>query len=84
MTKDIIRSVIEMLAVACRPKRSPNELLPEHTLIGDLGVDSLAFMEIVITVENQFKIMFDDEYLTIEAFERLGDLTAYIDTKVAA
>lgn len=62
------------------------EVRPE-TIKGDyslqeMGVDSLIFIRLVVMLENEFSIEFDDEALLIERFEKINDLQQYIQDKL--
>ncbi|WP_113700940.1 acyl carrier protein [Nonomuraea lactucae] len=56
---------------------------PGGTLV-DLGYDSLSFIELVLRVENEFGVEFDDERLDYRRFERVGDLLRYVESLLAA
>jgi acyl carrier protein len=52
-------------------------------LIGKgLGLDSMGILELVVGLEEEFKIFFDDSELTIELFENIGNLTSHIIEKL--
>ena len=48
-------------------------------LIEDLGMDSLALMNLVLDIEDEFDISFDDGDLLFENFNRIGDLRDIIE-----
>jgi acyl carrier protein len=48
----------------------------------ECGLDSFAFVELVVKLEYQFKIVFEDEYLNYRMFDCVGDLVAYIESKI--
>lgn len=50
-------------------------------LLSAMGINSLKFIKIVIAIEEEFDIEFDDEYMSNEAFITLGDLMNYINLK---
>lgn len=47
-----------------------------------LGLNSISFIKIVVTIENSFNITFDDEDLLFHNFNTLNKLTSYIQKKV--
>ncbi len=55
---------------------------PETRLKEDLGADSASVMMLVMDIENEFGITFDDD--AIEKVKTVGDLVAYIDQKRAS
>jgi acyl carrier protein len=46
--------------------------------LADIGIDSLAFINIVVEIENVFDIVFDDKMLDYKCFQSISDLINYI------
>jgi acyl carrier protein len=69
--KDII---VERLGVA------PEQVTPEASFIEDLGADSLDTVELVMALEEAFKIEIPDE--DAEKMERVKDALAYIRKRI--
>ena len=67
----------QQIAAACRPATSADALDLRQTMEA-AGLDSLAFMEMVIGIENDQGITFDDEMLTTEAFEDIQHFIDYV------
>ena len=58
------------------------EISKNTPLIGKgLGLDSIGVLELVVGLEQEFDIMFDDSEMNIELFENIGSLTNYIKEK---
>ena len=55
---------------------SPEQLRPEASFIDDLKADSLAVVELVLALEEQFKIEIPDE--DTEKIKTVGDAINYI------
>ena len=55
---------------------SPEQLRPEASFIDDLKADSLAVVELVLALEEQFKIEIPDE--DTEQIKTVGDAVSYI------
>lgn len=53
--------------------------IKENLKFGDLGIDSLDTVEILMSLEDEFGIEFD----VSEATQTIGDLVKYIDSKVS-
>lgn len=53
--------------------------IDEDTTMEDLGADSLALVELVMSVEDEFNIEIEDEAL--ENFKCVGDVLDYIESK---
>ncbi len=63
---------------------APEKLQPEATLEA-LEIDSLRMIEILFCVEDEFKIRVPADHAELKArLVTFGDLTAYIDTLLAA
>jgi acyl carrier protein len=59
------------------------EISNNTPLIGKgLGLDSVGVLELVVGLEQEFDIMFDDSEMNIELFENIGSLTNYINKKL--
>ena len=53
----------------------------ENTLLEDLGIDSLRFVEIVVEIESRFEFQFDDEMLLMKEFPKISSIIKYIKIK---
>lgn len=53
--------------------------ITEDTTLEDLGADSLALVELVMSVEEEFDIQIEDE--DMEKFKSVGDVLDYIESK---
>ena len=45
-------------------------------------LDSMAVVDLAVTLEDRFGIEFGDDEITGEVFETLGSLAAFVDTKL--
>ena len=63
----------------------PGEIGDEDLLFGgDLGLDSMATMEIIVGLEEEFGIEVADEDLRVELFDSVRTLAGYIKTVLSA
>lgn len=53
-------------------------------LSSGLGLDSVAVLELVMEVENQFGIVFQDSDLSIDIFKTVGSLAEVVSQKLGA
>lgn len=53
--------------------------ISEDTALEELGADSLALVEMVMSVEEEFDIQIEDE--DMEKFKTVGDVLDYIESK---
>ena len=58
----------------------PEDITMESLLVDDLGADSLDAIDIVMSVEDEFKIEVPDEI--IEKIETVGDIVNYIEDHI--
>lgn len=58
------------------------DLTRETPLIGKgLGLDSIGVLELVVGLEEEFGIVFEDKELRIDLFENIGSIADYIAGK---
>ena len=48
----------------------------------DLSMDSMAFVNMVVAIENVYGFDFDDEYISYEKLKTVKDVGDYIQTKL--
>jgi nodulation protein F len=56
------------------PFLPPEEKLGEDSALSGFGLDSLAIVELLATLEEEYGVRFQDEALTMETFETPGTL----------
>lgn len=59
---------------------NPEDITVESLLVDDLGADSLDAIDIVMSVEDTFKVEVPDEI--IEKIETVGDIVNYIEDHI--
>lgn len=59
---------------------NPEDITMESLLVDDLGADSLDSIDIVMSVEDTFKVEVPDEI--IEKIETVGDIVNYIEDHI--
>ena len=52
-------------------------------LSSGLNLDSVAVLELVVEVENQFGITFEDDDLSVELFRSVGSLASAVEKKLS-
>lgn len=73
--RDVIVETLGLTGVAA-------ELRADTMLLGGVSeFDSLAVMELLVALESRFGITVEDEDVTVELFETVGILAAYVDAK---
>jgi acyl carrier protein len=82
-TSDPETEVKRILIQTLRLNLSPEDLSGDTRLLdGDLGLDSLAGLRIVMAIEQHFGFMFDVSDLTRESFQSVGSLVALVGGKL--
>ena len=77
---DVANKVTEIIAKQLGVKLE--EVTPQATFIDDLGADSLDTVEIVMALEEEFKIEIPDE--DAEKMTNVGEAVKYIEEKTKA
>ncbi|MCA8959503.1 MAG: acyl carrier protein [Planctomycetes bacterium] len=70
-TEQVIAIVAEKLGV------DQEKIKPETSFVGDLGADSLDMVELLMNLEDSFKMTIPDE--DAESIKTVGDAVKYID-----
>ena len=52
--------------------------ITEDTMLNELGISSIEMMKLLVYMENEFGIMFDEYTLVDEDFESAGELAQFI------
>ena len=72
----VFEKVKSIVAKTLNIEESKIEL--ETSLVNDLGADSIDAVEIIMELEDQFDIEFDDE--STQNVQKIGDIVNYIET----
>lgn len=81
MSKEIIKEQIKEIIVQCLSSQIAKEDIIGNDLINELGINSVAALEIFVWIENTFEIQIDDEDLNSELIASLDNLTEYVFRK---
>jgi len=76
VTSQIIQSLATYL------KRDPSAITESHHLRDDLGLDSVAIIELLFEIEDRFKIQIPDQDLP--GLSTVGSVAAYVQQRLAA
>lgn len=79
--EDIKINLRKIVVKALRLESEPAEI-GETNLIATLGIDSISSMEILIWVEDEFKITIEDEDLSPALVDSLDTLAAYVKSRM--
>ncbi|MDH4096960.1 MAG: acyl carrier protein [Nitrospira sp.] len=76
VTPQIIQSLATYL------KRAPSSITESHHLRDDLGLDSVAVIELLFEIEDRFKIQIPDQDLP--GLSTVGSVTAYVQQRLSS
>ncbi len=84
MDKQSISALIkEVIVNTVGQSLAPNPFPDDYPLLGNL-LDSLAVTNLIVALEEQFGIFFNDDDLSAEAFATVNALVALLDKKLNA
>ncbi|MEV0227371.1 acyl carrier protein [Streptomyces sp. NPDC050704] len=75
---DVDAWVVRKLAVLSIPPRPPGEITAQQSLTEDLGVDSLAFIEALVSFEEEFGVRLDEDRLLLSSYATVQDLIDHL------
>ncbi len=76
MSDDILRQITGIISAQLDVKEE--DITPDKSFTDDLGADSLAIVELVLALEEQFGVKIPDE--NVDAIKTVGDAVDYIKT----
>lgn len=79
---DLDLQILSMLGRISIPERNVLQIKRADTLDKDLNLDSLAFIELLIELENTFGFAFDEDYLLMQAYPNVGAVIDYVKQKI--
>lgn len=79
---DIKTQLRSIIVQALHLNQSP-ETIPDTNLTSALGLDSINSLELLIWVENHFKISISDEDLSVALIDSLDVLAAYVEKQLS-
>lgn len=62
----------------------PNDIADDESLFEGVGVDSIAALEIIFALEQEFGIEVDDEELRVDIFDSVNSMVRYVSGKLAS
>jgi len=71
--KEILRQIVEFV---------DTDDIKLDSELKDYGLDSIAFVQLVVAIENEFVVEFDDEDLDVNKFPLFQNLIDYVNLKL--
>jgi len=78
---DFDRRLLEIISQASL-QQIPADDIRMTNLLSGIGIDSLAFMEMIVCIEDEFKITVADEDLAMERFDTVEALRSYVASRM--
>ena len=85
MDRDTLRQQVkELLSTGLRLEVGPDQITDDGAIFGDgLGLDSIDALELVVLVEEKFRIAIPDEEVGRQAFASVNTLVDFITSQQA-
>ncbi len=79
----IISRVKQTIVRALELQIAPEEIPDDEVLFGEgLGLDSIATLEIIFALEEEFALEVEDDDLQVELFASVASLVEYVETRL--
>lgn len=59
-----------------------HQIIRDEMNLEEIGVDSIAFISIIIAIEEEFNIRFDDMQLIYDHYQTVGDLIEAVQSAI--
>lgn len=83
-TKDSIQQTVRSMIANIVSKPELEQQLHESQLINEAGIDSILLIHLVVQIEAEFNIAFDDDELLLENFRTVAEITNNVTKKLGA
>jgi len=81
----IVARIKRILKQRVRPGLKLENVTAQTPILGEgLGLDSVAALELVVGLEEEFDVVLDDSELSADTFKSLASLAAHIASKTSA
>ncbi|MBS5842962.1 MAG: acyl carrier protein [Clostridiales bacterium] len=80
MDSKILNKVIELIEKEL--KLPAQKKIDGNTRISELNMDSISFINLIITIEKNFEFEFDDEKLIYTSFKDILSIADYVELKI--
>lgn len=81
-TDDIKGKLMNLISILFSEKGFDSELIEHVDLIGDLGMDSIAFISMIVEIEAHFNIEVPDDYLIMDHFKNVDAIIKIIANEI--
>ena len=80
----VVTKISRIISLSIIPESPQKEDITAATplLSAGLSLDSVATLELVVQIEDEFRVTFDDEELSVELFKTVGSLADAVTRKL--
>jgi len=78
---DVERRIKEMIVERCFLNASPETIGDEDDLMESVGLDSIQILEVVVGLEEDFGVPFEDADFDIENFRSVAAIAAFVRSR---
>jgi len=83
--EEIVARIKRVLKQRVRPGMKLENVTAQTPILGEcLGLDSVAALELVVGLEEEFDVALDESELTADTFKNLASLAAHVASKTSA
>ena len=79
---EISSQLKQIIHKGTRGRVAPDDLSHQTDLLTEVGLDSLEALDILLLIEEKFKVTIDDEDLSLELFTTLTNLVDYVSDRL--
>ncbi len=81
--KTIVDEIRAILGQSLQLGARADKLQADSPLLGNLPeLDSMAVVNVITALEEQYSLIFDDDEISAEIFETLGGLASFVEQKI--
>jgi acyl carrier protein len=84
MDGDVEKQIREMIVERCFLGIPPDQIADGDDLMEAVGLDSVQILEVVVGLEENFGITFEDSDFDIENFRNVAAIAQYVRSKASA
>ena len=80
--QEIIKKLKELIVYELDVNIKMEDLSEDSPLFeGGIGLDSISIVNLIVLIEKNFKLSFQDEEISMELFSNLNTLSSFIESK---
>lgn len=79
-SSEVEKEIIKIIRDEVKP--TDVSIITPDTKLDDLGIHSLHYINLVVVLEEKYVIVFDDQYLVVGEFEKIKELTEYVENRI--